>query len=67
MSLKLIPSKIAGDALFSLLVEAHDGLEESECNQLDASLILILANHIGSEEVIVEAIDIARKSMMKTE
>jgi hypothetical protein len=41
-------------------VDAHRGLDESESRDLDARLVLILANHIGDLEVLEEAIRIAK-------
>jgi hypothetical protein len=63
MKLKTKPSNISGDGLFSLIIGAHEGLEEAESRQLDASLVLLLANHIGSKDVIAEAIYIAQNSL----
>jgi hypothetical protein len=44
------------DALFAALVEAHRGLDPDASRRLDASIILLLANHIGSLAVVLEAI-----------
>ena len=50
------------DELYQLLVEAHRDLSPAESRQLDASLILLLANHIGDLDVIREALDDARRA-----
>ena len=47
------------DALFEALVEAHRGLDPEASRRLDARLILLLANHIGSVAVVREAITAA--------
>ncbi|MGI4955631.1 MAG: DUF2783 domain-containing protein [Janthinobacterium lividum] len=49
------------DAVFAALVAAHDGLEESASRRVDAALVLLLANHIGDDAVILEAIQAARR------
>ena len=48
------------DALFAALVEAHEGLDEAGSRRLDAALVLLLANHIGDDQVVLDAIRIAR-------
>ncbi len=48
------------DAAFRALVEAHRGLSESESAALNARLLLILANHIGDQEVLEQAIGLGR-------
>ena len=44
------------DAAFRALVEAHRGLDAEKSAALDARLVLILANHIGDQRVLDEAI-----------
>ena len=44
--------------------EAHRGLSETESADLDAALVLILANHIGDIEVLREAIALAKRRML---
>lgn len=48
------------DEVYNAIVDAHKGLSEEECRTLDARLILLLANHIGDEEVIREALKAAK-------
>ena len=48
------------DDAFRAIVEAHRGLNEEQSADLDAALVLILANHIGDIEVLREAILLAR-------
>jgi hypothetical protein len=48
------------DAAYVALVEARRGLSEEAAADLDAKLVLILANHIGDLEVLREAIVLAR-------
>lgn len=49
------------DEAFVMLVEARRGLSEREASELDAKLVLILANHIGDIEVLREAIALAKR------
>ncbi len=48
------------DGLFEALVEAHRGLDPDDSRRLDARIILLLANHIGSTALVREAIAAAR-------
>ena len=51
------------DDAFRMIVEAHRGLNDAQSADLDAALMLILANHIGDLDVLREAIDLARQSL----
>ena len=51
------------DDAFRMIVEAHRGLDDAQSADLDAALMLILANHIGDLNVLREAIDLARQSL----
>lgn len=53
------PNLTDPDGVYAALLEAHDGLSEAESAALNARLILILANHIGDEVVIREALGVA--------
>ena len=48
------------DAAYVALVGARRGLSESAAAELDAKLVLILANHIGDPDVLAEAIALAK-------
>jgi hypothetical protein len=48
------------DRAFRLLIEARRGLSPEQAAALDARLVLLLANHIGDELVLREAIAAAR-------
>jgi hypothetical protein len=50
------------DAAYRALIEAHRGLSDEASADLDARLVLILANHIGDDAVLAEAIALARAS-----
>lgn len=51
------------DALFNELLQAHEGLSPEQSEQLNASLILILMNHIGETDTIREAVALARAAL----
>jgi hypothetical protein len=48
------------DGLFEALVEAHRDLDAEASRRLDARLVLLLANHIGSVAIVRQAIAAAR-------
>ena len=63
MAKLLTASRFANpDAAYVALVEARRGLTEAAAADLDARLVLILANHIGDMEVLAEAITLAKGS-----
>ena len=53
------------DDAFRAIVEAHRGLSEAESADLDAALVLVLANHIGDVDVLKEAIALAKRRMLE--
>jgi hypothetical protein len=52
------------DDAFRAIVEAHRGLLEGQSADLDAALVLVLANHIGDIDVLSEAIILAKRRML---
>jgi hypothetical protein len=52
------------DDAFRAVVEAHRGLSDEQSADLDAALVLILANHIGDLDVLREAIVLAKRGMV---
>lgn len=52
------------DSAYRLLIEAHQGLSDEESANLNAGLVLILANEIGDLELLRAAIDLARAEMV---
>ncbi len=54
------------DDAFRAIVEAHRGLSDPESADLDAALVLILANHIGDIAVLREAITLAKRRVIET-
>ena len=53
------------DDAFRAVVEAHRGLSDAESADLDAALVLVLANHIGDIDVLREAIALAKRRMLE--
>ncbi len=55
------------DDAFRVVVEAHRGLSDAQSADLDAALVLILANHIGDIAVLREAIALAKRRVIDAE
>jgi hypothetical protein len=49
------------DAFYQALIELHEGLSEAASARVNAKLILLLANHVGDEDVLREALAAARE------
>ncbi len=41
-----------GDEFYNLLMDAHEGLDETQSHALNARLVLMLANEIGNIETL---------------
>lgn len=50
------------DDFYEALIEAHRDLSDEESRQLNARLILILANQIGDMAILTDAINLAREA-----
>ena len=50
------------DRFYATLMAVHEGLSKSESDALNARLILILANHIGEEQVLNQALHVAAQT-----
>lgn len=50
-----------GDDFYELLINTHRDLSDDQSEQLNARLILILANHVGDIGTLRTALDTARK------
>jgi uncharacterized protein DUF2783 len=53
------------DAAYRLIVEAHRGIRDTQSADLDAALVLILANHIGDLDVLQQAIALAKRRVIE--
>lgn len=54
------PNLADGDATYAALVRMTEGLDDTTAQKAMAKLVLLLANHIGDQEVLNEAMKIAR-------
>jgi hypothetical protein len=57
--LNLSPNFNHADDFYADLLNAHEGLSQTESDALNARLILVLANHIGDNAVLKQALDAA--------
>ena len=60
MSLVTTPNLSAPDDFYEALIETHQDLSPQQSHALNARLVLLLANHIGSQSVLREALAAAR-------
>jgi predicted LPLAT superfamily acyltransferase len=60
MPLITAPHLESPDDFYEALLAVHEGLAEPESHALNARLVLLLANHIGSLDVLREALAAAR-------
>ena len=60
MALITTPNLTAPDEFYQALIETHHDLPLAQSQALNARLVLLLANHIGSLEVLREALRAAR-------
>jgi hypothetical protein len=49
------------DGFYEAWVAAHEGLSDEESTDLDARLVLLLANQIGDQQVLLDCIAEARE------
>ena len=56
------PHLSAPDDFYEALIEAHQGLDAAASHALNARLVLLLANHVGTLEVLKQALHAARAS-----
>ncbi|WP_299950531.1 DUF2783 domain-containing protein [uncultured Ruegeria sp.] len=55
----LSPNLTRADDFYADLLAAHEGLEQADSDALNARLVLVLANHIGDNAVLKQALDAA--------
>lgn len=56
------PNLASPDEFYEALIDTHRGLTEAESQQVNARLILLLANHIGEAAVLREALAAALRT-----
>ena len=62
MDLTTDPNLEAPDPFYEALIDTHRDLSEAQSHALNARLVLLLANHIGRHDVLLEALRAARDS-----
>ena len=60
MTLKLDPNLPDPDGFYEALLKAHEGLSDKESVELNARLVLVLANQIGDPTTLAAAIEAAK-------
>ena len=48
------------DRVYAAIIEAHRDLDDGQSAALNARLVLLLANHIGDDAVVLEALEAAK-------
>ncbi len=56
----------SADDFYEALIEAHRDLSAAQSHALNARLVLLLANHVGSLPVLREALAAARSNTLGT-
>ena len=56
-----------GDDFYEALIHSHQDLSDEQSRQLNARLILLLANHIGDLRLLREALAAARAGLLPAE
>ncbi|MDI5889821.1 DUF2783 domain-containing protein [Halomonas rhizosphaerae] len=61
--LELTPNFTDPDAFYAALTEVHRERSEEASERINARLILLLANHVGDQRVLEEALAIAGQAV----
>ncbi|MDG5487762.1 DUF2783 domain-containing protein [Sphingomonas sp. BGYR3] len=62
MTLALDPRLHHADMVYQQLIALHEGRSQEESNRLNARLILLLANQVGDDAIVLEAIAEAKRT-----
>ena len=60
------PHLDAPDEFYEALIDAHRELSTAQSHELNAKLVLLLANHIGALPVLKEALALARANTVSS-
>lgn len=63
MPLKIETNLVAPDEFYEALIDTHKDLSNEQSQELNAALVLLMANHIGDMTLIREALQQARASV----
>lgn len=66
MLLNTEPNMKDFDAFYEALIESHRDLTAAQSHEMNAKLVLLLANHIGELDVVRDALRRARESAHAT-
>lgn len=61
MDLITTPNLEAPDDFYQALIDHHRDLSPAQSHALNARLVLLLANHVGAQRVLAQALDAARE------
>jgi hypothetical protein len=64
MALITTPHFDAADAFYEALIDAHRDLSAAQSHELNAKLVLLLANHVGERAALGQALAAARESVL---
>ncbi len=64
MALNTAPHFEAADLFYEALIEAHRDLSSAQSHELNAKLVLLLANHVGEADTLNQALAAARASVL---
>ncbi len=67
MNLNLEPNFSSPDTFYATLMDAYQKVGDKKNHLLNSGLVLLLANHIGDQDVLEEAIQIAKKNAAEME
>lgn len=59
------PHLNAPDDFYEALIDAHRDLASAQSHELNAKLVLLLANHVGRLDVLRQALAAARASVLR--
>jgi Protein of unknown function (DUF2783) len=62
MDLITDPNLESPDDFYEALIDTHRDLPSADSHALNARLILLLANHIGRQDVLKQALEAARQN-----
>lgn len=63
--MKIEPNVTSPDDFYERLLDAHRGLTAEQSAQLNARLILLLANQVGDDQTLAECVAAAAKPFAK--
>jgi len=66
MPLNTQPNLAHPDDFYAALIDMHRGLDDAQSQSANAQLILLLANHIGDEATLLEAMRRAREGALES-